>query len=235
MLRNRFGINQRQAKDLIRHLRRQPRQSIHELGIEAQRLTRLAYPKLPESDQEEMALEAFLQALDNKAVKRHLLATPAATVTEAAQKANAYLQVGDNSYSSVSTIQDEVPTTPPVEDPVQKALAQIQTVLAQQAQLIQHLATQPSNTPQVLPHPRKHPSDATNAEDLTLSGYAHGYKPHPPRLRETDKVQPDSRPRIGWTQTHQRAPKAPAHRCPTYTRGVFKFRYRPTHVPLCTW
>ena len=105
MLQVRFGTSPRQAREKLRRLKRLPKQTVYELGLEAQKLTRLAYPNIGEQDLEDITLETFIQALDSKAIKRHLLATQAATVAEAIQKVDEYLQVGDNSPTMISAIQ----------------------------------------------------------------------------------------------------------------------------------
>ena len=51
-----------------------------------------------------MALETFIQAMDIKDFKRHILATLANNVAEAVQKADDCIKDGDTSTTSVSTM-----------------------------------------------------------------------------------------------------------------------------------
>jgi len=140
MLRIQFGLNSRQARDRLRHLKKTNKQTVHELGMEAQRLTRLAYPNLQPQDLEEMALETFVQALDNKSVKRHLLASPATTVAEAVQKTDDFLKIGDNSQTSVSAVQGatEVVSSPHIQA-LNDTIKGLQTLLEGQAELLKKL------------------------------------------------------------------------------------------------
>ena len=139
MLRMRFGLNSRQARDKLRHLKRTTKQSVHELGMEAQRLTRLAYPDLRDQDIEEMALETFVQALDNKSVKRHLLASPATTVAEAVQKADEYLKIGENTTTSLAVVQGATETIPPHIQALSNTMKGLQTLLEGQTELLKKM------------------------------------------------------------------------------------------------
>ena len=138
MLRIRFGLNSRQARDKLRHLKKTNKQTVHELGMEAQRLTRLAYPDLREQDLEEMALETFVQALDNKSVKRHLLASPAVTVAEAVQKADEYLKIGENT-TTIAAVQGATESIPPHIQALSDTMKGLQTLLEGQAELLKKM------------------------------------------------------------------------------------------------
>lgn len=141
MLRIRFGTSPRQAREKLRRLKKLPKQTIHDLGIETQRLTRLAYPNLREQDLEDIALEAFVQAIDSKAIKRHLLATPASTVAEAVQKADEYLQIGDNSPTIVSNIQNSSTETNSSQTTqnLHETIKGLQTLLETQTEMLKKL------------------------------------------------------------------------------------------------
>jgi len=135
LLRNRFGLSTRQARNKLRYMKRLPKQSIQEVGVEAERLTRLAYPDLRPQDQEEMMIEAFLEAIDNRAVRRHLLASPAYTLASTIAKTEEYLQIGDNSPSRVRAVEDESPLL----DSLQATLKELQSTMAMQAETIKKL------------------------------------------------------------------------------------------------
>jgi len=101
--------------------------------VEVLKLTRLAYPDLQPPDQEEMALETFLQTLD-RPVKRHLLASPAHTIAEAILKAEEFLQVGESSHTKVTAIQEEAP--PSEITLLHQALSNIQQLMEAQTELL---------------------------------------------------------------------------------------------------
>ena len=143
-LRIRFGLSSRQARDRLRHLKRTSKQTVHELGMEAQQLTRLAYPDLRDQDLEEMALETFVQALDNKSVKRHLLASPATTVAEAVQKADEYLRIGEHSPTTVAAVQGTTETISPHMQALSDTMKGLQVLLEGQAELLKKLTEKKS-------------------------------------------------------------------------------------------
>lgn len=149
-LRNRFGISQRQAREGLRNLRKTNKQSVHELSSEIKRLIKLAYPNLDEETKEEMALEAFLQALDNRAIKRHLLATPAFTLNEAVQKADDYLQVGEQIPARVTAVQDTTPTIQSIGvQQLQEMMTGFQSLLKQQTELLTQMSTRSTTKPPI--------------------------------------------------------------------------------------
>ena len=139
MLRLRFGLNPRQARDRLRHLKRTAKQSVHELGMEAQRLTRLAYPDLLDQDTEEMALETFVQALDNKSVRRHLLASPAANLAEAVQKADEFLKIGEHSSTTVTMVQGTADLSSPQMQALSETMKGLQALLEGQSELLKKM------------------------------------------------------------------------------------------------
>ena len=123
----------------MRQLKKLPRQTVHELGREVQWLTRLAYPNMNNGDREEMALETFLHAFDDKAIRRFQLLSPASTVNEAIQKADEYFQAGDHNFHKVSSITET--DSGPQETETTKA-EQIPEVLAQTLERITNLTQQ---------------------------------------------------------------------------------------------
>ena len=93
-LRARFGLTVRQARDKLAHIRREPGQTNHMLGLEIQKLVRLAYPTMGANDQTVIAIETFKKSVDNKQLSRHLLAIPADTVETVTAAADAFFQAG---------------------------------------------------------------------------------------------------------------------------------------------
>ena len=151
-LRAQFGLSVRQARDKIRTLQRGPRQSVHELGTEAKRLVRLAYPGLAQREQEDMAIEVFIQALDSRSLKRHFLATPAGSVNEAVEKVNEYFEASDShSRTRVHAIDSESqPTQAAAPDPTVELLTSIQELLKRQEEQNGQIIKQVKQTPQTV-------------------------------------------------------------------------------------
>ena len=143
-LRAQFGLSTRQAREKIRLLQRGPKQSVHELGTEAKKLVRLAYPGLQAREQEDMAIEVFIQALDNKSVKRHFLASPADSVSEAIEKVNEFLEASDShSKTRVHAISREGETPQPaLSDPTIEMLKSIYELLKKREDTLDKLLEQ---------------------------------------------------------------------------------------------
>ena len=93
-LRARFGLTIRQARDRLATLRKEPSQSFHTLGVEVQRLVRLAYPTMAANDQMVIAIESLKRCVENKSLSRHLLAVPADTVEAITTAADEFIQAG---------------------------------------------------------------------------------------------------------------------------------------------
>ena len=100
LLRARFGLSQRQAKDKLIHLKRDNKVTLHEQGMEVLRLVELAYPRLSRMDREQMGIDHLLQALDNKGIQRHMLTIQPQTVVELVQAVDEYLAVGGTRHST---------------------------------------------------------------------------------------------------------------------------------------
>lgn len=104
-LRARFGITSKQAREKLRHVRKTAQMSIQELGAEIEKLTQIAYPSLSIDDRNENALDVFHRAMDNRALRRHLLARPPKDVTEAVELTEEFLQVGgENRPTRITTV-----------------------------------------------------------------------------------------------------------------------------------
>ena len=89
-LRAKFGPKIRQARDQLKTLRQGPQQSTRELGTQARRLVRAAYPNWCPRDVEELALEAFIQALRCKTARQYLLALTIRDINEATDLLHCY-------------------------------------------------------------------------------------------------------------------------------------------------
>lgn len=92
-LQARFGLTIRQAKEKLRTIKGS-KQELHKLGSEISKLIELAYPNLKVTDQMDMALDIFLQALDNVDLQRHFLIIQPTTLKQAIQSAGEFFQLG---------------------------------------------------------------------------------------------------------------------------------------------
>ena len=99
-LRARFGLTVRQARDKLANIKRETGQTHHMLGLEVQKLVRLAYPTMGVNDQTVLAIETIKRSIDNKNLSRHLLAVPADTVEAVTAAADAFFQAGQMSATS---------------------------------------------------------------------------------------------------------------------------------------
>lgn len=143
-LKTRFGTSQRQARDKLRTLKRQPRQSIHDLGQEVRRLVRLAHPALADQDRTDLAMDVFVQAIDNRALKRHLLATPAISLNDAIQKADEFLQISDGPLRTAAVSLDDdnetIETRQVETSSIQASLAGITDLIKQQTEMLKKMS-----------------------------------------------------------------------------------------------
>ena len=140
-LRARFGISTKKARDRLKQVRKSPHETVHELGMEINKLVNLAYPKLDNCDRNEMAIEAFSKAMDNKGLQRHLLARPPMDISEAVSFTEDFLQVGGEARPTrVATINEEDNIeTSPVTQSILQTLKCMQETMSQQAEIIKQL------------------------------------------------------------------------------------------------
>ena len=132
-LRSRFGLTPKQAKDMLRSIRKNPNQSLHELGCEITKLTNLAYGNLSKDDRTEMALDTFARALEHVGVQRHLLQAKPTSMSEMVKCCDEFFQVGKESKTKLTAITEEETESPPVF---------LKEVLQQQQQLLTALVKQ---------------------------------------------------------------------------------------------
>ena len=159
-LRARFGLTARQAKDRLAHLKRGARQSLHDLCSDITRLVGLGFPTLPRADQDTMAMDYFLRAVDSKALQRHMLAIRPETPREAVVAAEEFFGYNTLDYTSSRAMPvdtegttadqlDYIPsrakpvdikgTTTPAEDHLQKTLVSFSNILQSQSTLLTKL------------------------------------------------------------------------------------------------
>jgi len=116
VLRARFGLIARDARVQLQGLRRNPKTSLQEQAIVVERLAQVTYGDLPADSPQSMALDAFLQSVNNLGLKQHLLMAKVETMERALRLGNTYFQA-DSAYWPGTTIQqvgadDDVSTSP---------------------------------------------------------------------------------------------------------------------------
>ena len=89
-LRARFGMTEKEARDKLRYLRREPHTSLAEHAGHVSRLTRRAYGDLPAPGLREIELESFLRSLGNLGLRRHLTAMRLESIDKAVKCGNEY-------------------------------------------------------------------------------------------------------------------------------------------------
>ena len=117
-LRARFGLTQRQARDKLSTVRKEPGQKFHSLGVEILKLVRIAYPNMGAAHQEDIAVENVRRCIENRQLLRHLMTIELNTVAEICRASDDYIQAGSNlrqrpqmnvtSYSENSDLDNEV-------------------------------------------------------------------------------------------------------------------------------
>ena len=164
-LRSRFGLNQKQARDRLSTLRRAPGMSIHELGMEISRLTRLGYPNMAVPDQEDLALDRFQAIMNNVELRRYLTPLRPQTMRECLRLSEEFFQVDQGSRPTKVTAVTETP------DVVMETLKDLQNVITQQAAEIQTLRQQ-KQTPAPVTPPLTAAPGQPSLQDLLMASLA---------------------------------------------------------------
>ena len=115
-LRARFGLTARDARVQLQSLRRNLNTNLREHATVVERLAQVAYGDLPADSRQSLALDAFLQSINNLGLKQHLLVAEVETMERALRLGNAYFQA-DSTCRPGMTIQqvgadDDVLTSP---------------------------------------------------------------------------------------------------------------------------
>jgi len=115
-LRARFGLTARDACVQRQGLRRNPKTNLREHATVVERLAQVAYGDLPADSRQCLALDTFLQSINNLGLKQHLLVAEVETMEKALRLGNAYFQA-DSTCRPGMTIQqvgsdDDVSTSP---------------------------------------------------------------------------------------------------------------------------
>ena len=92
-LRARYGLTRRGARDRLSSMRLRTNQNVHKQASEISKLVKIAFPILPDVDQQTMALEYFSRAWESKAVQEHLLSRGPETIREAVRATEEFLAI----------------------------------------------------------------------------------------------------------------------------------------------
>jgi len=100
----------------LQSLKRNPKTNLREHATVVERLAQVAYGDLPVNSRQSLALDAFLQSINNLGLKQHLLVAEVETMERALRPWNAYFQA-DSTCRPGTTIQqvgadDDVSTSP---------------------------------------------------------------------------------------------------------------------------
>jgi len=104
VLRARFGLTARDARVQLQGLRRNSKTTLREHAAVVERLAQVAYGDLPSNGWQSLALDAFLQSINNMTLKQHLLVAKFETMDRALRLGNAYFQA-NNTCRPQATVQ----------------------------------------------------------------------------------------------------------------------------------
>jgi len=103
-LRARFGLTARGARLQLQGLRRNLKTNLQEHATVVERLAQVAYGNSPADSRQSLALDAFLQSINNLGLKQHLLVAEVETMERALRLGNAYFQA-DSTCRPETTVQ----------------------------------------------------------------------------------------------------------------------------------
>ena len=110
-LRGRFGISPKQAKDILKTIRKKPQQSFHEISSEISRLVQIAHPRESAEFKRDTMLDTFSTAVVHTPLRHHLLAKPHNTLAEAVAICEDYVRVNDTKARLAAATSETEPTT----------------------------------------------------------------------------------------------------------------------------
>jgi len=105
-LRTRFGLTERQAKDRLAQLKKDPKIGVHEFSCQVERLVSIAYAGLPAAQRSTLALDSFCRALDHRAIQRHLLVTQPVNIQAAVRSVEEVMQIGFGSQNRLLVVDE---------------------------------------------------------------------------------------------------------------------------------
>lgn len=140
-LRSRFGLTYKQARDRLSSLRKVSGVTMHELGMEISRLTKLGYPAMAAPDQEDLALDRFQTVMNNVELRRYLTPLRPQTMRECLRLSEEFFQAEQGLKSTRVTAVTETP------NPVVEAIKALKETVLKQAEEIKELKALPGPAP----------------------------------------------------------------------------------------
>jgi len=141
-LRARFGLTTQDARVQLQGLRRNPKTNLREHTTVVERLAQVVYGDLPANSRQSLALDAFLQSINNHKLKQHLLVAEVKTMERALRLGNAYFQA-DSTCRPGTTIQqvgaDNAESMLPAETAVHAATAAVKEPTSLTTSLVREL------------------------------------------------------------------------------------------------
>ena len=111
-LRDRYGLTRRGARDRLSTIRLRSNHNVHKQAAEISKLVKIAFPVLPDNDQQTMALEYFSQAWESKAVQEHLLSRGPETIREAVRATEEFLAIHESGPKPRAHVVEQAPEEP---------------------------------------------------------------------------------------------------------------------------
>ena len=184
-LRARYGLTRRMARDKLSAFQLRVSHNIHKQAGEISRLVAIAFPVLPEPEQQIMALDYFSRAWEGKAVPEHLLSIRPANLREAVRATEDFLAIHvsgprPRAHAVEPVVEVEQAVVSPVESGM-TAMAEaikLQTALLQQ--IVAQLATRPNVTSQA-------PAQGNQVVKCFNCGGPH-YRKHCPQRQVSNNV-----------------------------------------------
>jgi len=104
-LRAQFGLTARDARVQLQGFRRNPKTTLRDHATVVEQLAQVAYGDLPADSRQNLALDAYLQSINNLGLKQHLLVAEVETMDRALRLGNAYFQADSTCWPGTTVQQ----------------------------------------------------------------------------------------------------------------------------------
>ena len=142
-LRARYGLTRRGARDRLSSIRLKTNHNVHKQAAEISKLVKIAFPILPDNDQQTMALEYFSRAWESKAVQEHLLSRGPQTIREAVRATEEFLAIHESGPKPRAHVVERAPEEPaPAQEISDAGFRMMAEAMRTQTALLQQLILQ---------------------------------------------------------------------------------------------
>ena len=145
-LRARYGTSRRQARDKLSTFQLRAGQSVHKQAGEINRLVKLAFPMLPDREQQSMALDYFSRGWEDRAVQEHLLAIRPTNVREAVRATEDFLTIHTGGSRPRAHVVERAPVDDSAQATSETGLAIMAEAIKAQTALLQQILLQMGTT-----------------------------------------------------------------------------------------